>query len=76
MWTPMLELIADRDLETGASTNVDLIPQVQVTLSRRQHVRAAIGTQVPIGNRSGRTTQVGFYLLWDWFDGGLFSGWK
>jgi len=27
-------------------------------------------------NRSGRPTQVGFYLLWDWFDGSLFGGWR
>lgn len=76
MWTPMLEFIADRDFETGATTAIDLVPQMQVTLSQRQHVRAAIGVQVPVTNRGERSTQVGFYVLWDWFDGGLFSGWR
>jgi mono/diheme cytochrome c family protein len=76
MWTPMLELLADRDLESGASANIDLVPQLQVTLNRRQHVRAAVGVQVPLTNRIDRAAQVGFYLLWDWFDGGFLAGWK
>jgi hypothetical protein len=76
MWVPMLEVAADRDLESGASTSVDVAPELQVTLNRRQHVRGAVGLQVPVTNRDGRFTQLNFYVLWDWFDGGLFSGWK
>ena len=76
MWTPMLEFIANRDFVSEASADIDLVPQVQVTLSQRQHVRGAVGVQVPITNRADRPKQVGFYILWDWFDGGLFSGWK
>lgn len=76
MWTPMLEFIANRDFVTGASTDVDLIPELQVTLSQRQHVRALLGVQVPMTDRNERPKQVGFYILWDWFDGGLFSGWR
>jgi hypothetical protein len=76
MWTPMLEMIASRDFETGASTDIDVVPQIQVTVNRRQHVRAAVGVQVPITNRADRGTQIGFYVLWDWFDGGFLSGWK
>ena len=76
MWTPMAELIADRDLETGASTSLDVIPQIQVTINRRQHIRGDVGVRMPVNHRDGRSASVGFYLLWDWFDGGLFSGWK
>lgn len=76
MWTPMAELIADRDLESGASTDLDVIPQMQVTINRRQHIRGDVGVRIPVNNRDGRSVSVGFYLLWDWFDGGLFSGWK
>ncbi|HEX5473942.1 MAG TPA: cytochrome c [Vicinamibacterales bacterium] len=76
MWSPMLEFIATRDFVTGASTDIDLIPEMQVTLSQRQHVRGLVGVQLPVTDRSDRPKQVGFYLLWDWFDGGLFSGWK
>jgi hypothetical protein len=72
----MVELLADRELEDGASTDIDVVPQMQVTLSRRQHVRASLGVQMPANHREGRPTQVMFYVLWDWFDGGLFEGWK
>jgi mono/diheme cytochrome c family protein len=76
MWSPMLELLTDRDLEEGARTSVDLMPQVQVTINRRQHIRVNVGLQVPVANRTGRSKQVVFYLLWDWFDGGLLDGWR
>jgi hypothetical protein len=76
LWTPMLELVSDRDFSEGARTNLDVVPQFQVTLSRRQHVRANVGLEMPATNREGRSTQLVFYLLWDWFDGGLFEGWR
>jgi mono/diheme cytochrome c family protein len=76
IWTPMVEFLADRDLVDGAKTNWDVVPQIQVSLSRRQHILANIGVQFPMNNTLGRSTQVVFYLLWDWFDGGLRDGWK
>jgi mono/diheme cytochrome c family protein len=75
MWTPMIELLADRELATGEKTNWDLVPQFQVTLSRRQHIRANIGVRLPANDFHSRPAQVMFYLLWDWFDGGLREGW-
>ena len=72
----MLEMLTDRELKKGMSTHVDLVPQMQVTLSRRQHIRANVGVQVPVNNTAGRPVQVTFYLLWDWFDGRLVEGWK
>ena len=74
-WTPMAEIIADRDLGTGATTNWDVVPELQITLNRRQHVRVNIGVRTPINNTAGRSTQLLFYALWDWFDGGLRDGW-
>jgi hypothetical protein len=56
--------------------NVDILPQMQVTLSRRQHVRANAGLQIPMSNREGRPKSFVFYVLWDWFDGSLFEGWR
>jgi mono/diheme cytochrome c family protein len=76
LWTPMIELLADRDLQHSAATTIDIVPQTQVTLSRRQHVRANVGVRVPVTHTVGRPLQVSFYLLWDWFDGGLLEGWK
>jgi hypothetical protein len=76
MWSPMIELITTHDLQTGARTNFDLVPQFQVTVNRRQHIRADLGVRVPVNNTAGRPIQVMVYFLWDWFDGGLFQGWK
>src|SRR5690606_21211530 len=74
-WTPIVEVLASRELGGGGDWSYDLVPQFQVTLSTRQHVMANAGVRVPITDRSARTTEVVFYLLWDWFDGGVLEGW-
>ncbi|HEY6925274.1 MAG TPA: hypothetical protein VI653_17495, partial [Steroidobacteraceae bacterium] len=74
-WSPMLEVLGNHDLQAGAVTDWDLVPELQVTLNRRQHVRAALGYRVPINDSAGRPKQVIAYFLWDWFDGGLLEGW-
>jgi hypothetical protein len=76
LWSPMFEVVSDRDFVRGATANIDLVPQFQVTLNRRQHVRVNVGLQIPATNTEGRSKQVVFYFLWDWFDGGLLEGWK
>ena len=73
-WSPMLELLAARELERGRGTQFDLVPQVQVTLSTRQHIMASVGVRLPMNQREGRHPQVLCYVLWDWFDGPLFGG--
>lgn len=75
LWSPMVEFVADRDLVTGAKTRWDVVPQMQVTISRRQHIRANLGFRRPFANTAGRQSQVVFYLLWDWADGKLTKGW-
>jgi hypothetical protein len=74
-WTPMLEVVAKRELEGGAKTEWDLAPQLQISLNRRQHVLGAIGIRQPITDRGNRPTELVLYLLWDWFDGGVLEGW-
>ena len=74
-WSPMFELAGQRDLERGARTQWDVIPELQVTLSARQHVRADLGYLIPVSDTAGRPRQIMLYVLWDWFDGGLFEGW-
>ena len=74
-WSPVVELLAARELESGATTHWDLLPQMQITLNRRQHIMINVGVRVPLNDRSGRQTQLITYFLWDWFDGGLFDGW-
>ncbi|HET9369545.1 MAG TPA: transporter, partial [Vicinamibacterales bacterium] len=74
-WTPMLELVAARELESGAIALWDAIPQLQVSLNQRQHILLSAGMRLPVNERAGRSKQFLFYVLWDWFDGGLFDGW-
>jgi hypothetical protein len=76
LFTPMVELLAVRDFQNRASTNWDVLPQMQVTISRRQHIRADVGVKEPFTNTSGRSSQVVFYLLWDWADGKFWEGWR
>jgi Cytochrome C oxidase, cbb3-type, subunit III len=74
-WSPMLEALAARELGSGHATEWDLVPQVQVTLSRRHHIRLDVGMRVPVTEPGPRPTRFVSYLLWDWFDGGLLDGW-
>ena len=48
---------------------------MQVALNKRQHVRLNVGVRTPMNNTTGRDTQLMFYVLWDFFDGGLREGW-
>lgn len=74
-WTPMLEVLASRDLAGGASTRLDVAPQIQVSLNTRQHVLANLGLLVPATDTGGRSLRLLAYVLLDWFDGGFFEGW-
>ena len=74
-WSPMVELLGARELEDGSETEWDVLPQMQVSLSTRQHVLLNIGVRTPLSQRRERRTSGLVYLLWDWFDGGFFSGW-
>lgn len=75
-WSPLVEWLAARDLEEEASVHWDVVPQMQVTLNRRQHIMINVGVRIPVNERAGRHTQLITYLLWDWFDGGLLDGWR
>jgi hypothetical protein len=54
---------------------MDLVPQLQVSLSKLQHILLSVGVSVPVTEREGRHPQFLTYFLWDWFDGGLFQYW-
>jgi len=73
--SPMVELLGARELASGEDVLWDAVPQAQVTLSTRQHVRANLGLRIPLNQTADRDTQVVVYLLWDWFDGSLLDGW-
>jgi mono/diheme cytochrome c family protein len=73
-WSPQLEVLWAR--AERSDSEWDVVPQVQVTLSKIQHVRVAVGARIPVTQREERHTQALVYLLWDWFDGGFFEFWK
>jgi hypothetical protein len=75
-WAPMLELQAVRIFARGEPDfEVDLAPQLQVALNRRQHVRLSLGAQLPVNHTRERPVRALLYVLWDWYDGGLAEGW-
>lgn len=73
-WSPMIEFLGSRELESGAVNHWDIAPQMQVTLNRRQNIMLNFGVRIPADDPS-RDTRLMVYLLWDWFDGGLLEGW-
>ena len=75
-WSPMVEVLGQRAFGSLGTTRWDLLPQMQVSLSKRQHILVNAGVRIPVTDRSGRATEVLTYLLWDWFDGGLLDGWR
>jgi mono/diheme cytochrome c family protein len=74
-WSPMVELTAGREFATDTDIKYSIVPQIQITLNKRQHIMFNIGVRTPLNERDTRKTQLIFYVLWDWFDGTLFEGW-
>jgi mono/diheme cytochrome c family protein len=74
-WSPMVELLAAREVLEGETVHWDVLPEVQVSLNTRQHILFNVGVRVPLNEREGRSSAFLMYLLWDWFDGGLLAGW-
>lgn len=73
-WSPMTEVIVAKP--EGSPAEWDVVPQMQVSLSKLQHILLSVGVRVPLNERDQRKPQFLTYFLWDWFDGGLFQFWK
>lgn len=73
-WTPMVEVLMAKPQHGPAEW--DVVPQMQVSLSKLQHVLISVGARFPVNERDERKPQLLTYLLWDWFDGGLTQFWK
>jgi hypothetical protein len=71
----MVEILGSAELESGGATDWSLVPQIQVTLNKRQHIIANIGVGLPLDDTEVRSPEILFYVLWEWFDGGFFAGW-
>jgi hypothetical protein len=75
-WSPQLEFLTTQEFMPGAKLQMDLVPQLQVSLSARQHILASIGERIPLNDRGpDRQPQLVFYIIWDWYDAGLLEGW-
>ena len=73
-WSPIVEVLAARELEFGEPVKWDLMPQLLVTLNRRQHLMASGGIRVPLSVRT-RSPSIMAALLWEWTQGSVFAGW-
>jgi hypothetical protein len=73
-WSPQIEVLWAKP--SGGASEWDVVPQVQVSLSKLQHVMLAAGVRIPMNARDERSTQFLTYVLWDWFDGSMFDFWK
>jgi mono/diheme cytochrome c family protein len=76
LFTPMVEFVGTHDYTAAASTDFDIVPQMQVTVSKRQHIRADAGVSAPVTDTSDRKPQIIFYVLWDWAEGAFWNGWR
>ena len=74
-WSPIAEFVYDRDLVKGAANNWDVVPQIQIPLSKRLHILGSVGFRIPVNNTAERPKQLMFYVLWDFVDGKLTQGW-
>ena len=73
-WSPMAEILIAKP--GGSGSEWDVVPQLQVSLSKLQHVLLSVGVRVPLNERQERKPEFLTYFLWDWFDGSLFQFWK
>jgi mono/diheme cytochrome c family protein len=74
-WSPMVEILGATEIDDGEPPDWDIVPQLQVALSTRQHVRLGLGAQLPLTRFDDRQIEIQAYLVWDWYDGGFGEGW-
>jgi hypothetical protein len=73
-WTPMVEVLMAKPQHSDSEW--DVVPQLQISLSKLQHILLGVGARIPMNERADRKPQYLTYFLWDWFDGGLTQFWK
>ncbi len=59
----------------GEAWRWTVLPQLNFGLSRRGHVRAAVGVELPLNDRTW-DFRLHAYLLWDFADGMFWEGWR
>lgn len=74
-FSPMVEILGSTELEDKAPVDWDIAPQLQIALSKRQHIRLGAGAKLPLTDFDERQIELKAYLIWDWYDGSLSEGW-
>ena len=74
---PGLEFTAKAPFDSGDRDMLQwtVLPELNFGLSRRGHVRAAAGVEIPLNERQ-YDFRFHFYLLWDFADGMFWEGWR
>jgi mono/diheme cytochrome c family protein len=72
-WTPAIEWSGQVNTDTGQHTN-SLWLEISKPLNRLGHVIGAGGVQIPLNPRAD-PVRFEMYLLWDFGDGPLWTGW-
>jgi hypothetical protein len=54
-WSPMIEVLGTRELGDNHPMKWDIVPQLQVSLSRRQHILVNAGVRLPVSDTGGAT---------------------
>lgn len=78
---PGLELVASFPIDRGDGSDrkdfaqVSLIPQAQIGLTKGGHVALNLGAELPLNDTDRYDYRGYIYLIWDFADGGFFSGW-
>jgi hypothetical protein len=72
-FVPMMEV--GGKIPREGESELSLVPQVLIRLSRLGHVAASLGVDVPLAGPESRDARLMAFLLWDYGDGGLFKGW-
>jgi len=75
--SPMIEVLGGTELgQAQTVVDWDIVPGIQIALSKRQHIRFGTGVLIPLTDFEERQMEVKAYLVWDWYDGGFTEGWK
>ena len=62
-WSPMVELTAGRVFASDADYQYSVVPQIQITLNKRQHIMFNVGLRIPVNNRDTRRSEEPLYTL-------------
>lgn len=72
--SPALEFAITEPLQSGADSEISLIPQLYAGLSKGGHVAFSAGVQIPLSDADYKY-RVRTFLLWDIADGPFWRGW-